>query len=1091
MAANHAVSRKIQNNGPKLQQRASWGIAGQSGGSRPSRHGAAPARQQRPTGVVRAGIKTPSLADQAAAAMRHKRLDNYTTAQQSVIVDAYALLRENAGTSTLDPLLAEALASPVIQAQLDARMRQLEQDAAEAANSVLPARAELSEQSYVMLHVQPSVAQDPALTETLRQRLAAGTPQTAWLPSHQKAAAQARESVNEQILSELCVPDDDTACTKVMALGAALTGCIVYGNDDSISDWPMRCKCELAVLTASNLLQPDQKLVKVQLPCGLKLDVTRQADPWQPVEVLMTGVSPDISLGFASYMVADLLKHTGAPFTLSPCSQTKSLLGDQPSGRKQLGIRVVAPPAAPLSSSRQVTRQGHRNLLLTTRSDVINQIPPVVPVLVVQPGTDGHGSRTFMTWIRFKVDAKDGHTDASRCNACGHVGHYATRCTAALDGVVARYSYFSTVPAVQPAVNTTVATASRQQMSNTGGSRQQQQPRQQLQPLPSVNGDGFTAATGNRRNNNQQLNKQVTSNAKQTAVSTSVMRGSTTSSITVAEPPVPAQDDMSDADALADYVWREPKQMEQMEQGLMTAKAALAHNLNENELVKVGHSDAFEKLMSGIATSITTIIAARARAAKALAILGATPAPVPPKGIAKDAGRTAQQAYQLQRRTYAVQQDRAESDRIEADDAVKRLYMLKCDYQAFEEQLQQYYTKTGPVLAQLQRELVTLTLKHALCTDSDDGTVLSHQGELFAELVSETATAMGVLATAQTQAAEALATAEMDKATVAEQEACGVQQALSTDQLAKANCQLSSLHALARQYQAFNDRLQLCNNLWQETKAAELTLTSLDSAPQSPAGDSGDSQMSPVIQVPSPSQESPADVHAGPAVAPQNTHDAFNAVADVVAGALEVGRPVSAIANTSVTTTSAATVHEPEHHHSQATDGSTHAQRTEQHRNELVTSRLDQFDAAEQQGVNVEQQRHSRNNAHAEGPQAEAPEPLVLHNNSSSSAKLGESDTELGSVHSDDSFNSGPSESSESDCSDAGKSKRDAASKRRTADTVIAQPQQLQQQQQQQQQESSPRRRTRADTARRARTAATTVAVVAASAEPAAPAVSN
>lgn len=681
--------------------RARWGGTGPVGSpSNPVK-----AILPRPSGLAAVAVRTPGVMEQAEAAAQQRGIASYSKAQQSSIEAAYKQYGTGDVTSPLDPQAVAALrASSVLRAELKDKAQSLR--VSSMASGAAAPKSQLSERDYGVVHISPSRKQSKSLDARLHQRLQACVPSSR-SPDAKATAQQASSDLNQFILNDLSLADGAAAASKnAVALRTAITNCLIQSSDN-LSEIPMRCKCELAQLRESGLFQSGPAKIRVVLSCGLAVEVQLLPHEWEDVSVMMTGLPPEITHADACIIVADLLKGATSSFTLKASSELASCEEGQLSGLERLGIQVVSPPSVAPSSGSQRVRQSRRDLLLRVRRSAVSSLPPTTPVMVVTVDAAGQPESTEIVWVQFKVDAKDGHTDARKCFNCGGEGHIAFGCPVAAGraGVLASYSVFTRAPA-QASV--------RQRQSPPTAPGQQQQ--QQQQPLLSVSEDGFSTATANQRTNNRQLNQQVTSSNKQATVkagSTCAETGS--GAVTGQDSVVPRQDESDDAAALATCVRREPKQMLQR---LEEANLTLTLCLDTDNAVGAQHVQRFEQLMAEHTASIQTLSTAQALAVQALADLEATPAPKYPKGKGKGKPNSTQAA---ELKAFERQQAARDDTLATASAEVADLQAVTLEFQAFTETLQRYKA------CQPSRDAPHLQLRTAVSSSPADSEVTESQ----------------------------------------------------------------------------------------------------------------------------------------------------------------------------------------------------------------------------------------------------------------------------------------------------------------------------------------------------------------------------
>ena len=678
-------------------------------------YGAVRGIQQRPLTVISASQQwtppsAPSLATQAEAAARHKRLSDCTASQVLQLVAAFDLWVQGKDIEGHPPEVRKALASPVLRAELEERAKRLQAAAALALQSA--EQPELSEKDYVMLHVRPTPVQGE-LSEETRERLAACTPASS-KPSDLLAAEAATVALNDFMLQQASLGDATSGVSDstLVALRVVLsTQCVIVSEKKCLSEQTMRCRCLQSALTASGLLpQAGQKKVRVLLPCGITLEVTLQPAPWETVEVMMAGLPTEVSLAQASYMVTDLLEGTGAIFKLLTCSQLKSAGAAVQSGLEMLGIRLMSPSEASSLSACHARHDGTRSLVLQVRRDVVSLLPAVASLQVIYPCAPASSPKSVLAWVSFSVDAKDGHTDPSRCHQCGGAGHAAARCTAERDGHRARFQCFASVP---PVAETSVAASGPQHPQAAkhaavkGKQQQQQQQQQQRQQTHST--DGFATAGASRRTVNKHLNQQATRQPPAVAAAPAgIDADADASSVQHAasgEPRVQQQaaDEPTDADIIAES--EQMARQRQLQDVLDKRHERLALCLAVDGTVAADHAEQFDQLLAENNASLTAASAAHAHAEKAVTALLALPVLTSPTGKAH---ATAQgvKVYDQQRK--ALKQDMAqrETQLATARECESRMHALLAPLQLFAQNLQLY---SGARITDSRNQLVLET----------------------------------------------------------------------------------------------------------------------------------------------------------------------------------------------------------------------------------------------------------------------------------------------------------------------------------------------------------------------------------------------
>jgi hypothetical protein len=653
----------------------------------------------------------PSLAVQAEAAARQRRLREFPVAQQAQLDAAFAQLSEGRGIPSEPSFVAEALSSGVLRRELGERAAQLREA---ASTQQLDERTELSERDYVMLHVRPSAVQNK-LSDELQRRLAACTTRSA-KPSDLVSATRATNELNEYILNQVWASSasEGGSTQPVVSLKVVLGDkCSIISDDGTLSEETMRCRCLLSALSASGLLQPEQVKKQVLLAGGLAIDVMRQADAWQQVEVVMSGLNSNIALAEASFFVSELLKGSGTEYSLSAlsaCSLSQREEGAVLSGREQLGIKLIPPSQAVASGVSSSKQPSERSLLLRVRRDAVPLLPPVFSVLMVRPDAPAASSRGVLVWVRFHVDAKDGHTDANRCGACGDAGHAAASCSAARDGHRARFQVFATVPPVGAAVSVGSGHQLTLKPHAAGGKQQQVQQRAQQ---PAV----FITASGSRRSVNQQLNQQAAC-ASATGVTPSAPPAVTTSADVQPVETTSRQHKAQEAPTDPSVV-EESEQLEklrQLERGLQLDHERLAACLNMDEVVASDQFQQFCELQLAHSARRAELTAASTHACKAVAALTAVPALQSPKGKGKG-GKPGVVAYEQKLKRFAELQAKRKTQLTTAQCSKSRLQALTDQYEAFAARLQQYHSVTLP-LSSTELSLEVQSTAPQLTTDS-------------------------------------------------------------------------------------------------------------------------------------------------------------------------------------------------------------------------------------------------------------------------------------------------------------------------------------------------------------------------------------
>ena len=683
--------RKIQNNrraGATARSTARWGTARQAAPAAFGVFGSVTAIQQRVAVPAPRWVapQAPSVAAQTEAAMRQRRLSDIPAAQQAQLQTAYGLLDGGKGIGS-EPL--EALSSAVLRSELSERAAELSGAAAAKPDE----RAELTELDYAMLHLCPHPIQG-RLSDELSKRLAACLPASD-KASDLVAARRATHRLNEDILSQVgTVAEGDTQSPAACLRAVLSDNCCIVTADNSLSDQTMRCRCRLDALTTSGLLrQPGQKRAKVLLPGGLTIEVSRQPDPWEAVDVIMSGLRSDVTLADATYMVADLLKGSGGDFTLTACAHAGGAGQPVPSGREQLGIKLISPAqaAAPQAlHSKQPSE--YYSLIARVRRDQTSLFPPVVSLLVVRPDAPAGSQRGVLTWVRFTIDPKDGHTDTDRCYTCGETGHVALSCTAARDGHKARFQCFASVPLVAAA------------QSGPSGQRQTDGKQQQTQQQQA----GFAVASGSRRAVNQMLNQRPALAAAAGAATSSspTVPAAAVGAATSPSPTVPAdaarqltvvahadaqeqvEEEPTDAAVIAES--EQLFQLQQLEQQLARHHELLASCLDEQEGVAAGApAEQLHQLQAAHSACLVTLKQATARAHNTVEALTAAPPLKRPKGKGQR-GKQAKSNYESKLAAFDNQVAQRNTQLTAAQCEHARLQALSGQYQAFAARLQQY-----------------------------------------------------------------------------------------------------------------------------------------------------------------------------------------------------------------------------------------------------------------------------------------------------------------------------------------------------------------------------------------------------------------
>ena len=672
--------QKIQNNrpaAPRPQHRGIWG-AGRQVPSPPryGGYGTVTAIQQRGWEPP----KAPSLAEQAAAAARQRRLSTFSEAEQKELQAVHLALRDGGDVSSLSSTALHALeASPVLLAELESAARH--KSAAAAAEDLAAQQRPLTEYDCVMLTMRPSIGQGASPDNPSCLLLRACTPRSS-KPVDLAAAAQATLDLNEAIFDEIGACDAPASVSKVAALKAALTRSALQRNS-GVPEFTMRCKCRVGALTDSRLLRPNQKQSRIQLASGLALEVVRMPDPWEKVVVTMKGLSSAVPMAQASLIVAALLK--GTPYELSAGAQCKSAVG---SGRELMGITIAS-----ACTDEQDTLSRDHNLYLTVRRDSVDCLPPVTSVLMVWPSTVASAERSELTWVRFEVDAKDGHTDARRCDACGEDGHAASLCTAQSAGHRARFTCFVAVPPQQAAAGTVGSARHQRAKTTTAAAKQQQQ-------QPAVGIGGFAVANGSARAVNKQLNQQGGRQLPAPATSSPAAASGTGA----ASPPQlagtaderPAELMQAEEEAPIDpaivVAGEQLEQKRRLEHELDQRHLALAMCLGADGTVAPAYAAKFLQLQAEHEASLAALSRAYAGAAGAVTALLVADALASPKGKGK---YTQQGAILYQREVKAFKQAVAlrDTELATARDHASRLKQLTIPYQSFAQKLQQCSTE--------------------------------------------------------------------------------------------------------------------------------------------------------------------------------------------------------------------------------------------------------------------------------------------------------------------------------------------------------------------------------------------------------------
>lgn len=688
MAANRPQMRKIQNNGTRPAQRGLWQAGGQLRGPvRFGGYGTVTAIQQRDHQRGWETAKAPSLEVQALAAARQRRLSAYTEAEQRELHAAYAALCSRSDISSLRPAVLEALASPVVLAELESAVKQ-------KCVTVPGTEEPLTEHDFVMLTLRPSLGQGASRENLSCRLLRASTPQSS-KPVDLAAAAQATQGLNDAILDEVAASDADAGGGRLASLKAALARCELQ-RKGGVPEYTMRCKCRLSALNNSRLLRPSQTHTKLQLPSGLTLEVERLPDPWRQTVVTVLGLSTAVPLAQASLMVASLLQ--GAPFELSTGSQPSTPGDSELSGRALMGITIAS-----TCDDTDMQASEHK-LFLTMRNNLVCRLPPVTSLLMVWPGTVNTPARSELTWVRFEVDAADGHTDPRKCCTCGEDGHSALACTAKSAGHQAKFTCFATVPPEQTTVRASGAAGHQQQKGKTAvrskqqqqQQQQQQRQQQQTQQAPNLlNADGFAVVKGSTRAVNKQLNEQASRQPLAAAPAAGAVGGAPSLQLVA---PAHVQSAGATVTLQAEQeapidaaIIAEGEQLEQMrllQQELEQRREAVLMCLDADGAVAPACTAQFEKLRAEHEASLAVLSQAGACATEAVRALSA-PQLDPPKGKGKHTPQGAQvhaqrvKAFKEATALRAAQLSTAQGN-------ASRLRALAEPFYEFERALQQY-----------------------------------------------------------------------------------------------------------------------------------------------------------------------------------------------------------------------------------------------------------------------------------------------------------------------------------------------------------------------------------------------------------------
>ena len=419
------------------------------------------------------------------------------------------------------------------------------------------------------------------------------------------------------------------------------------------------------------------------------MEVTRQPDAWEEVEVVASGLRAEVTLADVSYIVADILKGTGANFTLSTCSQSECVGEHELSGRQQLGIQFISPAQATAPEARPASPTVEHSLIARVRRDQVILFPPVTSLLLVRPDASACSQRGVLTWIRFSVDPKDGHTDPDRCRTCGEAGHSASSCSAERNGHRAKYQCFASVPPVAAA--TQGGSGLQQTKGRQAATGKQQQARQQQAQQQQA---GFTVATGSRRAVNQMLNQRP---APITAV------GAMPSPAVTANTGI-QRTDAADEQQEGEELPTDPAVLAESERIFLLQK--LEQDLGRHHDLLAECVDArgmmispslFDELQAAHSARLVDLKQASARARKTVAAFAAAPKLVRPNGKAKLGKRAAgnePSSYDLDLAAYNKQEAQRQTQLTAARCEDARLHALSGQYQAFAARLQQYSSAT-------------------------------------------------------------------------------------------------------------------------------------------------------------------------------------------------------------------------------------------------------------------------------------------------------------------------------------------------------------------------------------------------------------
>ena len=410
-----------------------------------------------------------------------KRLEDLPPELQTLVRTEHQRWDHEGQTATVSVPVsdAEAAAQRILAGSsvMRTQLRMEKQALREATQPAAPALE--SECITVSVSVCPAAEQPVGLSEEALALLAASE-RTSSLPrvdpwkSRVERAATAADSNNRLLLQIAASTEGPAGQLRRLLLGSTRHG--------GMQQVPMTNLCKLAEV--GDLFAAGATVV-MQLPSGLHARVTRLPDPWEEVEVLVSGVPREVALDDLAGALHAKLSRNPVAFVLREGAPSVRGATAAKTGSELLGIVEEHCHAGGGSSGASTVPR--RDLVLVVRRDKLQQVPAVLMLRFIRKdGSEGHAK------VKLTPGAGE-NTALAGCHNCGSLQHYAAKCNANLArcGVLAGCAV---VPrrklpeAARAACEgegsdgfTVVGNGNRQPVGEPGRQQQQQQ-QQQLQP---------------------------------------------------------------------------------------------------------------------------------------------------------------------------------------------------------------------------------------------------------------------------------------------------------------------------------------------------------------------------------------------------------------------------------------------------------------------------------------------------------------------------------------------------------------------------------------------------------------------------------